>query len=154
MHLATEQIGDEPKTEPSSQLEFKSVPPDQLIYIWPKIKPMVERGLAHGQGDTTTADELLKNIADGKFYLWVAHKGDDVLVGMIVSVRINPTGRKIHIEMLAGRDAFRWDDHLEQLLKDFKELTGAYCIEASCRLGVARILERRGWKKKSVIMEL
>jgi len=115
---------------------------------------MVKRGLSHGQGDATTSEGMLRNILLGNYLLWVAMKDGGPVAGIVLSVRPTDTGSKVWIEMLAGNNSRYWADELEELLSDFMRLTGSRCIEASCRPGLVKILEGRGWRKKAVVMEL
>lgn len=139
-------------SQPSA--EWVSVPPEQAHSIWPVLEPMIARGLAHGQGDATTSSHMLSKVLDGSFLLWVALVDEEPVAGVILSVKVDDGGKKLWIEMLVGKESKSWADNLEQLVSDFRRLTGSRCIEASCRPGLARILKRRGWKQKAVIMEL
>lgn len=115
---------------------------------------MVKRGLAHGQGDGTTSDHMLGKILKGDLYLWAIIDGEEVLAGVVLSVRVKDTGLKVWVEMLAGKDRDLWADELVELLSDFQKLIGARCVEASCRPGIARLMKQMGWREKAVVMEL
>jgi len=147
------QTGAALQTELSSP-EFRSVPPDQVEAIWPTLEPMIKRGLAHGQGDGTTSDHMKWAVQRGASLLWVVKRGEEFIAGVVLAVREQDTGRKLWVDMLAGIDADEWGDQLMDLLRDYKSITGCRCIEASCRSGLARKLQRRGWRKKAVVMEL
>lgn len=73
---------------------------------------------------------------------------------MVVSVKQYPTGRKLFVELLVGTDMEQWVDQLERVLIECRDLVGAMCIEASCRIGLAKKLGKRGWSKKAIVMEL
>jgi len=122
--------------------------------VWPRVRPLVERALRHGQGDGTSVEVVLAGLVEGVTQLWVIHEGDDIQACIVLSVTSHPKGRKVFVELLSGEGMDDWADALEGLLRDFKDLTGSACIEASCRKGLARYLSRRGWKTKAVIMSL
>ena len=136
-----------------SMVEWLSVPPEQVGAVWMKLKPMIERGLSSGQGSDTTVDHMLLAVLQGTSMLWVAMQEDDPVAGVILRQMETDTGKKLWIDMLAGKDQGLWADQLEILVGDYARLTGSRGIECSCRPGLARILERRGWLKKSIIME-
>lgn len=140
-------------------VEFSKVEPTTVAYIWPHVVPMIERGLRHGQGDATTSDMLRHRVTSGQMLMWAFHRGGDIrvenILGVIIlSVHQHATGKKLFVEMLAGRDYKAWQDELTQLLLDFRDIVGATCIEASCRKGLIKPLSELGWRQKSVIMEL
>lgn len=115
---------------------------------------MIERALSHGQGDGTSWEHMLAAILMQKMTLWVIHEGDDIVACVVLSVNEHAKGKKVFVQLTAGRDLDRWIDQIEGLLRDYRDLVGAMTIEASCRKGLARRLSRRGWGKKAVIMEL
>lgn len=137
-----------------SHLEWLSVSVPQLGAVWSRLVPMIERGLSHGQGDNTTVDHMLFSLVKGRTNLWVAMEGDNLLAGVILSVKTTDAGRKLWIDMLAGGERWKWADQLESLVAEYAKLTGSNCIECSCRPGLARILKRRGWRQKAIVMEL
>lgn len=115
---------------------------------------MAERGLRHGQGDGTSAAQMLASLYRGESQLWVVHDGPDVKAGVVVSVTEHLAGRKVFVDLLAGEGMAEWVDMVERALCDYRDLVGAKCVEASCRKGLAKRLGSRGWKSKAVIMEL
>lgn len=153
MHLATVQTGDEPKIEQSSP-EWKNVEPQYATAVWQQVRPMVERGLRHGQGDGTTPEAMLGEILLGKFKLWAFLDGTEVIAIVVFRMMNYVTGKKIWIDMLAGDGSSKWADSLELLFNDLKDLTESMCVETSARPGLAKILKKRGWREKATIMEL
>lgn len=115
---------------------------------------MIERGLGQGQGDATSPELMLAAIQAGTMSLWAVHEGDEIQAGIVLSVLENPKGKKLYVELLAGTGMDEWVGDLEKTVLEAKALTGAMCVEASCRKGLARYLKRRGWNQKAVVMEL
>lgn len=118
------------------------------------LRAEIEKALSTGQGDGTTASHMMARVMTGDLKMWVMVDGGEIIACVVLSVRKTDTMTKLFIELVAGRDSELWNDALEQLVLDFKDLVGATCIEASCRLGLAKYLHKRGWRKKAVIMEL
>lgn len=114
---------------------------------------MILRGLAHGQGDGATEDSLKAELRSGDLNMWVAQDASGVVAGMIFRVIEYPAKKSVFIELVAGRGLNEWFDKEFHLLEEFKDMIGADVIEASCRPGLARFLESRGWHRKAVIME-
>lgn len=121
--------------------------------VWPALLPMVERGLRHGEGDTITADFIRQSVLAGEMHAWTVRNTEGIAAVLIFRVRVDAGGRSLFVVMLAGRDMPAWIDELEEILMDYRDIVGARCIRASCRLGLAKKLAERGWTRKSVIME-
>lgn len=135
-------------------MQVSNVPPETAPAVWQELRPMIERALARGQGDGTSWEHMLVAILMQKMSLWVIHEGEDIVACVVLSVSDYPKGKKVHIQLTAGKDLDRWIEQIEGLLRDYRDLVGAIAIEASCRKGLARRLSRRGWGRKAVIMEL
>lgn len=134
-------------------VEVSVVTPDVLDYVWQKILPQVRKGLSKGQGDGTTPEAMLYAIAKGEMQLWVAHRGDDILAGVVISVNRHVTGTKLFVQLAAGREMGSWLPQIIAALKRYKNDIGAMCIEASCRPGMAKALREQGWSRKAIVME-
>lgn len=116
---------------------------------------MVDKALSVGQGDTLTVERMLDGIRRGTKMLWTMHEGEDIQAVIVITTPTTSNGVKVWIELLAGAGIDDWGDELEQKLVDYRDEIGAYCIEASCRRGLARYLGRRPrWQEKAVIMEI
>ncbi len=129
------------------------VQPNQVDAVFAQLEPMIGKGLTVGQADSTTPEHFLAEIRRGDAQLWVVHEGEEIKAGIVTAVRVYPTGRKVYVDLLVGRNMDEWVDELEQVLMDYRDLIGAMCVEASCRFGLAKKLGKRGWKRKAVIME-
>lgn len=133
---------------------ISQVTAEQVDVVWPHFLPMVERGLRHGQGDAMAPCDLLGRIKSGDSVLWIAHEGEDLMAGIILEVVQLPRKKMIFVVMLVGGRWDEWVDEMEFTLLDYKKLIDADCIEASCRDGLVKKLEKRGWGRKATVMEL
>ena len=121
--------------------------------LWPELLPKVERGLAHGQGDSIAPCHILESIVNGDMGMLVAHQGERIQGAAIFEVNQFPTKKVLFVVLVVGEKLLEWIDELEEALKSYRDRVGADCIEASCRDGLVRILSRRGWGRKATIME-
>lgn len=126
---------------------------DQLDTVWPSLLPMVTRGLSHGQGDSMHPCHILDDLKAGNMVLWVSYKGETLEAGMVFEVNEFPAKKVVFVVMLAGERMDDWVEDMEKAILQYCENVGADCIEASCRPGLAKRLEKRGWKRKAVILE-
>lgn len=140
---------------------ISSVPPADVGKVWGQISPMIQDALQHGQGDGMAVDAVLLELAKGTRSLWLIHDGDpeaggfEIKAAVVTSLSEVPgRGHKIYVDLLAGRRMGEWVQELQDALNQAAELTGAFCIEASCRRGLAKYLQQNmGWKVKAIIME-
>jgi hypothetical protein len=127
--------------------------PEGLVGVWPQVEPYLQRALRHGQGDETDAPHVLAALLQGISTMLVAHEDDEVFGAVIMRVSDHDTCRKIWLDFVIGRKMSRWIDQVEDFLREYMEIVDAKCVEGSCRPGIAKVLERRGHKRKAVIME-
>jgi len=132
---------------------ISNVTPDEVDSIWPHFLPFVVKGLKHGQGDSIAPCHVLKAIKAQQMRFWVAHEGENIKGGMVLEVNDFPTKKVVFVVMLLGENFEEWVDEMEAQLKNYRDINGADCIEASCRKGLVKKLMKRGWKQKAVIME-
>ena len=135
-------------------LQVSYVPMESLEYVWSSQLGMIEKAMTKGQGDWATSDEILGSILDGSSQLWTIHRGEDVKAVVVVGVKVKPLMTKLFVRMIAGTGLDEWAGLLIENLKRFQEVVGADCIEASCRPGLAKYLQKIGWSQKAVIVEL
>lgn len=129
------------------------VEPENVGLVWAELEPMILKGLSRGQGDECHPEVMKARIVAGDLQLWAVVEDDELTGACVLSVRDSAV-RKVWVELLAGKNMDSWADELEGLLKDFRDLLGASCVEASCRPGLAAYLKERGWKQKAIIMSL
>lgn len=134
-------------------MTIAAVPPEQAREVLAEFAVEVRKALESGQGDATNVADVAESITTGRSRVWVAHDEEGLWGVAVVTIPEYPAGRKVYVELLAGRDMDRWADEMETALQQCAALVDAMCIEGSCRPGLARRLRRRGWRTKAVIME-
>ena len=135
-------------------VEMSYVPPVLVAQVWASQIDLIERGMAKGQSDWESADDLLGDILARKSQLWAAHRDGDVIAIAVIAVRSKKGITKLFVQLIAGTDSPQWADLLQSNLLRMKDKIGADCIEASCRPGLAKYLKNVGWSQKAIIMEL
>lgn len=128
---------------------------DDIPRLWPLLSPQIERALQHGQGDSVSIHAVKGQLVLGDLKMWVAYDTDeDMVLGlMIYEVLLNAKNVVVNINMIAGQDFHRWVAPMEAAIIKFRDAIPADCIEASCRPGLSKLLKKRGWKVKAIIME-
>lgn len=137
----------------AAELTLSHVRPEDAVDIWRSMERPIRAGLRRGQGDQTTFEHMLGGILQRKSQLWAVHDGSDIHAVVVVSAPVHATMTKVFVQLIAGHGLDRWADLVEARLEELRELVEADLIEASCRPGLARYLQRRGWKQKAIVME-
>lgn len=135
------------------QSSLNIVPESAVDMVWQELRPAILKALKHGQGDEHTEESMKAEIKAGRMLFWVTRNASDIVAGMVLRVVDHPNKRSVFIELLAGRNMAAWFDEHYSTLEKFRDLNKADTIEASCRVGLASILEKRGWTKKAIVME-
>ena len=128
-----------------------AVTEDTLEHCWNALKGEIAIALEHGHGDLTSLDEVYKSLKDKTFFMWVIHEGEQIYAGVIFSIQ-EARKRTLWVEILAGRDMDLWLDDAERILREYKDVIGADCVGASCRVGLVKKL--KNWEVKAISMEL
>lgn len=123
-----------------------------LVHAWPQVEPMIDEALAHGEGDIAETQDILRSVMAGKSSMYVVHDDDRKIAAVMVLSLLEGKIRKMRVDVLAGSDWDAWIDPLEQVLVSVSEHVDAVCIDASCRIGLAKKLAARGWGKKAIVM--
>ncbi len=144
----------EPAIVEEQEIEISSVLPDQVEYVWNTQLDQIRSVLRRGQGDMLSAGETIQAIKEKRAQMWAMHRGDDVLAFLVFSILVGERTTKVWVRMMVGRDMDLWAPKAYELFKEFIDLIGADCVEASCRPGVAKALKELGWTQKAVIMEM
>lgn len=137
----------------SSSLSVSRVWPEHFEFVWDQVQPMVRRGLRHGAGDTLTQDGLKKSILNGDMELWAVHDDDSITAIVVLQIVERERGLVLFVVLVAGRDFDNWSSHVNDLIAKYAEQIGAYSVEATARKGMAKWLEKLGWKRKAILME-
>lgn len=145
------QTGEDSQT---AQLSVSSVQPEELDFVWLQVRPMIHRGLRHGAGDTVSEAEIYTDILEKRMELWAVHLDEEVIAVVVLQILEREAGRALVVVLVAGRNFWSWSEKVQNLISEYGALIGAYTIEAVARGGMSKWLDKMGWHKKAVIMEL
>lgn len=129
-----------------------SVGPDNCEFVWSQVAPMIERGLIRADGDALNMAVIKAGVLAGEMQMWAIHDDSEIIAAVVFRIVPHGMGRRLFVVILAGRDMDEWIDELIDRLMDYRDIIGADSMEASCRLGLAKYLQERGWSRKAVVM--
>lgn len=116
---------------------------------------MLQKALMKGQGNGMSVGVVLNELERGTRQLWVIHEEMDIQAAVVIAlIDVPGRGQKLLVDLLAGNGMDEWVNELQDTLNQAAEVTGAFCIEASCRPGLAEYLKQNmGWKVKAIVLE-
>jgi hypothetical protein len=123
-----------------------------LPAAWHAVRPQLEQLMEeHSYGETSTSDVLLA-LESKRSQLWLATNSDDVIIAWAITRVANyPQKRRLIIDYLGGKDMHNWV-HYSKFMEDFAASHGCTEIEAWCRKGFTRTLQKHGFHEGYSIM--
>ena len=117
-------------------LKAQIVKPEDVVYIWEQVAPLLERTKEHSEGELET-DDFLEPLTHGDMQLWIATEGSTVHGVMVTQLVPYPQKKILRIISLAG-------DNFEEL-RGFQEMIEAFAVKTGCT--ALEMWGRKGWKK-------
>lgn len=123
----------------------EQISPETWPAVFALLRPAIER-----DGEWT-AQDLIDALLDKRAQLWVLRTegGDPKAAG--VTERY---GSLLHCHLLGGEGVEAWIDDLFETVAGYARPVGIEKFTLEGRLGWERVLGRRGWKKRAVVMEI
>lgn len=115
---------------------------------WPAICALLIPAIDRG-GDTSVA-ELIDELLSGHAQLWVKRDDDGPVAAAVTTLH---TDRTVHCQLLGGKGIHRWADELIESVAAVARPVGVEAFSIHGRVGWERLLGKRGWRKKAVVME-
>ena len=132
--------------------EPQLVQPKDVLYIWPEISYLINKGLSHSNGEID-AESFFLPIYTGQQYLWVGledGKLESALICEVLRYQLR-TSLFIHVWVTrSGRDYEPWMEHWDSII-NFAKINSCDFIEAKVRKGLAKKLK---WTDKHSIVTL
>ena len=119
------------------------VNPDTVQDIWPVARPLVEKALAHSEGQMLSSDAL-RMILNNKQQLWVGFEQESIFTAVVTEVINYPRHKILRIITFATQTGYgmdHWYDTIVNTLSKFGRDLGCNALEAWCRKGLARKLD-------------
>jgi hypothetical protein len=118
------------------------VNPDDVEYVWHEVEPLIEKALAHADGELYPED-VLSLIFDERQTLWVGMKDGEIFCAGVTEIITYPRKRVLRVITFAtknGHDYKYWKD-FEEVIEGFGVRHGCSSIEAWTRKGLAKKLK-------------
>ncbi len=119
------------------------VNPDMVQDIWPVARPLVEKALAHSEGQMLSSDAL-RMILNNKQQLWVGFEQESIFTAVVTEVINYPRHKILRIITFATQTGYgmdHWYDTIVNTLSAYGRTLKCTALEAWCRKGLARKLD-------------
>jgi hypothetical protein len=133
------------------------VPADMVDTCWGQIEPFLAKACKFTYGRYTTED-IYEMLGEGIFHLWVAFDADEkksTIHGAVVTQFVAyPRSKYLVLTFCGGRKIKNWQTPMLDLLKKFARDMTCDGIEATARLGWAKLFKDDGYKPLAQTFQL
>tara|TARA_R100001594_G_scaffold133004_1_gene173481 strand:+ start:1393 stop:1830 length:438 start_codon:yes stop_codon:yes gene_type:complete len=128
------------------KVTISGIPHEALDGMWPIIVDHIVKGLEYGHGELDVED-IYRGLKARDMQLWSAFQSDGECVASLVT-EIFYFGKKkvMRFIVIGGGHMADWLDNID-ILQEWAKENGCERVEAYCRDGLARRLEKYGYKK-------
>ena len=138
-----------------SNARFHCVSAEDIPYVWPQVKPLIDRGLNIADYEMTTSDYKDFLMSDSCVLFIGSLNDGDVKSIVVADVTEYPRTNVLQIHLwvtASGRDYQLWVDQFPTI-EDWGRDRGCTITTALCRKGLAKKLTQlSGWKEKSTLL--
>ena len=136
----------------TEEIQLVGVPHASIDEVWGEVKPMLERGISHGDGELDI-DDILKFLLDRTMQLWIVYnytEGNIMMAG-ITEVMTYPKIKVCRAVVLGGDGVDQWVKHVSGI-EEWAKSQGCDKIEAFGRRGLAKKMEAIGYSNRYVVI--
>ena len=131
------------------------VPPDEIDYIWPSVKDLIEAAL--DRSGLFGINDAYCHVVNGTWQLWVVHEkrndqwsGAQIECVVLTEIIDYPKDKVLRVTMATGSDRTKWVDRIE-VIEGWAKSLGCERIQVLGRPGWERVL--KDYRKTHVMLE-
>jgi hypothetical protein len=125
-------------------MEVSLVPHQLIDGLWPLIFPYLSKASEYTAGRYEPED-ILEFTVSGDAHLWVVFDGDDITGITVTRFWQYPRKKCLDVMFLGGENWDEWKNIMFDTLHRWAHDSGCAAIEASGRVGFARVFKSRGY---------
>ena len=136
----------------TADIQLVGVPASSVEQLWDEVKPMLEKGISHGDGELDIND-ILKFLLDRAMQLWVLYdySGDTVVMAGVTEIVNYPKYKVCRAVILGGDSLDQWVKYIQGIEAWAVEM-GCTKVEAYGRRGLAKKMESIGYSNRYVLI--
>lgn len=124
-------------------MQVTLIPPEGLVPMWPKVRPLLSKTIKYTNGRYET-DDILVALYNNEQQLWVAFDDEGVKGVAVTTLCAYPRMKALVVVFCAGTKMVEWVDLLQDTLRRFALDNQCGAIEANGRKGWARFMRGKG----------
>jgi hypothetical protein len=128
-----------------SQTQVSAVPTEHVLDVWAAVEGYIANALEYTYGRYEPED-ILKDLLAGTHLLWIAFDDARIKGAVITHILQYPRKRFLGCPVVTGDDFAAWKDPMLSLLQRFASDNKCDGLEATARLGWARIFKGDGYE--------
>lgn len=125
-------------------MEVSLVPPQLIDGLWPRIFPHLSKAAEYTFGRYEPED-ILDFVVSGDAHLWVVFDDKNIVGITVTRFWQYPRKKCLDVMFLGGEEWGEWKDIVFDTLQRWAHDSGCTAIEASGRVGFARVFKSRGY---------
>lgn len=125
-------------------MEVSLVPSQLIDGLWPRIFPHLSKASEYTFGRYEPED-ILDFVVSGEAHLWVVLDGGDIVGITVTRFWQYPRKKCLDVMFLGGESLNEWKDLMFDTLHSWAHDSSCVAIEASGRVGFARLFKDRGY---------
>lgn len=129
------------------------VPTNYVPAVWPVVEPMLAKAVATAPGRMDT-DDILANIQQGTYLLWLASFDGDVVAALTTRVIEYPKSRALALDWIGGSKLKQILPIGMQAMKNHAAANNCQHLEGYGRAAWLRVIAKHGWKTEYVSYKL
>ena len=134
-------------------MQVSMVPNEYVDKVWPDIEEYLAGAAEYTYG-RYTVDDIYDCLKEYDHTLWVAFDGKDAKGAVVTTFMHYPRKKYLVMMFCGGKQLDQWKDPMLKLLQHFAFDTQCDGIEATARLGWAKIFKADGYKPLAQTFQL
>ena len=126
-------------------IQVSLVPPSLVSQVWPQVEEYL-KGAADYTHGRYEVDDILTAITDYEHLLWIAFEGAKIKGAVVTNYTIYPRKKFLCMTFCGGIDLHEWKDPMLKMLQAWAFDSKCDGVEATARLGWAKIFKMDGQK--------
>ena len=133
-------------------VQLVGVPSGSIEPLWADVKPMLEKGISHGDGELDIED-IHKFLLSRAMQLWVLYDYDNenIVMAGVTEIINYPKYKVCRAVALGGNNLDDWVEHIKGI-EVWADSMGCDKVEAYGRRGLAKKMEKAGYSNKYVLI--
>lgn len=134
-------------------IQITLVPPGHVMDAWDAAYPFMERA-AKATNGRYEAEDILETILHLHHHLWLVFDDQRVLGALVTALRQYPRKRYLELAFIGGDEGALWKDQMLDIMQRWAYDNSCDGIDASARLGWAKIFKGDGYQPMWQVFEL